>query len=234
MRECKLAFFDERTMPVDTIIIHCSAFNAWQAIETYKEAEVSAHYIIDLNGRIIRLVDVDKRAWHAGKSLWKGRESLNNCSIGIEVCSLSLGQFPYDRRQIFSLLRLCKRLMKKYHIKKENVLGHSDIAPSRKADPGKGFPWAYLARHGIGRWYNLKCAEKVKETDEKKLLSLIGYDTQNLAAAKWAFCRHYLPEVVPVDKNIGHLIDYPYPEEFTVTDNNFLQILKAAAAGCLK
>lgn len=234
MKECKLAFFDERTMPVDTIIIHCSAFNAGQAIETYKEAEVSAHYIIDLNGRIIRLVDVDKRAWHAGKSLWKGRESLNNCSIGIEVCSLSLGQLPYDKRQIFSLLRLCKRLMKKYHIKKENVLGHSDIAPSRKADPGKGFPWAYLARHGIGRWYNLKCAEKVKETDEKKLLSLIGYDTQNLAAAKWAFCRHYLPEVVPVDKNIGHLIDYPYPEEFTVTDNNFLQILKAAAAGCLK
>ena len=229
MREHKLSFFDERTAPIDAIIIHSSAFAADKAIKTYEQAEVSAHYIIDLNGQIIRLVDEDKRAWHAGKSFWQGRTGLNNNSVGIEVCNLSLGQKAYDKRQIFALLRLCKYLMKKYHINKENVLGHSDIAPSRKADPGACFPWQYLAQHGIGVWYDLRDCQQVKETDEKKLLSAIGYDITDLTAAKWAFCRHYMPQIVPVDEDVRHLIEHPHPDDFPFKDGDYLQILQAVA-----
>ncbi len=230
MKEYKLPFFDERPKAmIDTIIIHCSAFKASDAVKTFENAEVSAHYIIDLDGKIIRLADEDKRAWHAGKSFWKGRESLNNYSVGIEVCHLDLGQSPYGQKQLYSLLKLCKRLMKKYHIKPENILGHSDVAPERKADPGKGFPWVYLARHGIGRWYNLRDCVKVKENNPQKLLAVIGYDVRCYEAAAWAFCRHYLPSVVPVDKDIQHLINHPYSETFAVKGEIFLDALKAVA-----
>ena len=225
----RLFSFDERTAPIDSIIIHCSAFPARQAIETFREAQVSAHYIIDFNGKIIPLVDEDKRAWHAGKSFWRGRESLNNCSIGIEICHSSLGQSAYDIRQIKSLIRLCQRLMRKYHIKAQNMLGHSDIAPARKADPGKCFPWPYLARHGIGRWYNIKNAALITENNVDQLLKLIGYDTTDITAAEWAFCRHYLPETVPVETDISYLVNHPYPQNFEGNKNLFIQALQAVA-----
>lgn len=223
----RLPFFDERNAAIDTIILHCNAFTAEQAVESFKQAEVSAHYLIGTDGKVYNLVDDNKRAWHAGKSFWQGREGLNHNSLGIEVCNLTLGQSPYNQKQIRSLLRLCKKLMKKYHIKPQNVLGHSDVAPTRKPDPGVCFPWRYLARHGVGVWYNLRNAEKVMETDEQKMLASIGYDVSNLAAAKWAFCRHWLPEVVPSDNDIIHLLNNPYNPQFDVDEQKFSAALKA-------
>ena len=229
MQKYPLENYDERSKSIDGIVLHCCAFSAEEAIKSFEEAGVSAHYIIDLNGKIIKLVDVEKRAWHAGKSFWKNQESLNNNTIGVEVCNLSLGQTPYDKRQIFALMRLCKSLMKKYHISKKNIVGHADIAPSRKADPGKCFPWAYLARHGIGLWYEDTTKTDIQAQNQAELLSRIGYDVSNLTAAKWAFCRHYLGKSVPDDNDIKHLIDNPYPPDFTVADEVFLPVLKAVA-----
>lgn len=223
----RLPFFDERNAAIDTIIIHCNAFTAEQAVESFRQAEVSAHYLIGLDGKVYNLVAEDKRAWHAGKSFWQGREGLNHNSIGIEVCNLTLGQSPYSQPQIRAVLRLCKKLMKKYHIKPKNVLGHSDVAPTRKPDPGVCFPWRYLARHGIGVWYNLRDAEKVTEVDEQKMLASIGYDVSNLAAAKWAFCRHWLPEVVPSDNDVMHLLNNPYNPRFEADEQQFLAVLRA-------
>lgn len=234
MQKHLLKNYDERSKPIDGIVLHCCAFSAKEAIKSFEDAGVSAHYIIDLNGRVINLVDVDKRAWHAGKSFWKNQESLNNNTIGIEVCNLSLGQTPYDKRQIFALIRLCKSLMKKYHINKRNIVGHSDIAPSRKADPGKCFPWSYLARHGIGLWYDNTTQIDTKAQNQAELLSSIGYDVSNLTAAKWAFCRHYLGKVVPNDNDVKHLIDNPNPSDFNVADEVFLPVLKAVAEKHLK
>ena len=225
--EYRLPFFDERNAPIDTIILHCNAFTAEQAFESFRQAEVSAHYLIGLDGKVYNSVDDDKRAWHAGKSYWQGREGLNHNSIGIEVCNLTLGQSPYNQKQIRAVLALCKRLMKKYHIKPQNVLGHSDIAPTRKPDPGICFPWRYLARHGVGVWYNLRNADKVTEVDEQKMLAAIGYDVANLTAAKWAFCRHWLPEVVPIDNNIMHLLNNPYNQRFDAEKQKFSAVLRA-------
>lgn len=223
----RLPFFDERNAAIDTIILHCNAFTAEQAVESFKQAEVSAHYLIGTDGKVYNLVDDNKRAWHAGKSFWQGREGLNHNSIGIEVCNLTLGQSPYSQPQIRAVLRLCKKLMKKYHIKPKNVLGHSDVAPTRKPDPGVCFPWRYLARHGIGVWYNLRDADKVTEVDEQKMLAAIGYDVSNLAAAKWAFCRHWLPEVVPSDNDVMHLLNNPYNPRFEADEQQFLAVLRA-------
>lgn len=225
--EYRLPFFDERNAPIDTIILHCNAFTAEQALESFRQAEVSAHYLIGLDGKVYNSVDDDKRAWHAGKSYWQGREGLNQNSIGIEVCNLTLGQSPYNQKQIRAVLALCKRLMKKYHIKPQNVLGHSDIAPTRKPDPGICFPWRYLARHSVGVWYNLRNADKVTEVDEQKMLASIGYDVANLTAAKWAFCRHWLPEVVPIDNGVMHLLNNPYNQRFDAEKQKFSAVLRA-------
>lgn len=223
----RLPFFDERNAAIDTIILHCNAFTAEQAVESFKQAEVSAHYLIGLDGKVYNLVAEDKRAWHAGKSFWRGREGLNHNSVGIEVCNLTLGQSPYSQPQIRAVLSLCKKLMKKYHIKPQNVLGHSDIAPTRKPDPGVCFPWRYLARHGVGVWYNLRNADKVTEVDEQKMLAAIGYDVANLTAAKWAFCRHWLPEVVPIDNDVMHLLNNPYNQRFDAEKQKFSAVLRA-------
>ena len=113
-------------------------------------ASVSAHYLLKEDGVIYQLVDDSMRSWHAGKSYWKGIEALNNCSIGIEIDNL--GDRAFSDAQIKSCIKLCKYLMKKYDIKPHNVLGHSDIAPDRKIDPGIFFDWRMLASQNIGLW----------------------------------------------------------------------------------
>ena len=151
------------------------------------QSEVSSHYFIKNNGDIILMVPDLYIAWHAGKSYWKNLKSMNKYSIGIEISNPG-HQFNYKKystKQKTSILNLSKFLVKKYNIKKKNILGHSDIAPSRKKDPGEKFPWKYLAENNIGFWHSfsndfLKKNRKIKVSfEEKKLflknLSKIGY-----------------------------------------------------------
>ena len=112
------------------------------------QSEVSCHYLIKSNGEIITMVPDSYIAWHAGKSLWKSCKSLNKNSIGIEITNPG-HEFNYkkfSKKQIISLLELSKFLIKKYKINPKNILGHSDVAPERKKDPGEKFPWEYLAK----------------------------------------------------------------------------------------
>ena len=121
------------------------------------KSEVSSHYFIKQNGQVITLVPELYIAWHAGRSKWKKHESLNKNSIGIEITNPghSFGYKKFPKQQIFSLIKLTKFLISKYKINKKNILGHSDIAPERKKDPGEKFPWKHLSKNKIGYWHNL-------------------------------------------------------------------------------
>ena len=124
---------------------------------TSKNSKVSSHYLINREGKIIKMVDEKNIAWHAGKSKWKNFINLNDQSIGIELVNKG-HQFGYEnfpKKQISKLVLLCKILIKKYKIKKTNILSHSDIAPLRKMDPGEKFPWKNLSKKKIGYWYNI-------------------------------------------------------------------------------
>ena len=122
-----------------------------------KNSKVSCHYFIKKNGTIINMVPDKFTAWHAGVSCWKKHNNLNDKSIGIEIQNPghSHKYLEFSKKQIKSALYLTKFLKKKYNIKSKNFLGHSDISPDRKKDPGEKFPWKYLSEHGIGIWYNL-------------------------------------------------------------------------------
>ena len=133
------------------------------------QSEVSSHYLIKNNGIILTLVPDLYEAWHAGKSSWKNYKSLNQNSIGIEITNPGhkFGYKKFSKKQIFSILKLSKFLMKKYKISSKNILGHSDIAPERKKDPGEKFPWEYLSKNNIGLWHTLKKKELTKNRNFK-------------------------------------------------------------------
>ena len=128
------------------------------------QSEVSSHYLIKNNGNIIVLVPDLYIAWHAGKSSWINYKSLNQNSIGIEITNPGheFGYKKFSKKQISSLLKLSKFLIKKYKISSKNILGHSDIAPERKKDPGEKFPWQYLSKNKIGLWHTLKKKELIE------------------------------------------------------------------------
>jgi N-acetylmuramoyl-L-alanine amidase len=122
------------------------------------QSEVSCHYLVKNNGDIITMVPDSYIAWHAGKSSWRNYKSLNKNSIGIEITNPGhkLNYKKFSKRQITSLLRLSKFLIKKHKIDIKNILGHSDIAPERKKDPGEQFPWKYLSQNQVGLWHKVK------------------------------------------------------------------------------
>ena len=128
------------------------------------QSEVSCHYLIKNNGEIIKMVPDLYIAWHAGKSSWKDYKSLNQSSIGIEITNPGheFGYKKFNKKQIYSLLKLSKFLIKNYKIAPQNVLGHSDIAPDRKKDPGEKFPWKHMSKNKIGLWHTLKKQELIK------------------------------------------------------------------------
>ena len=178
---------------------------------TRLEYKVSCHYLIDREGNTIRMVDENKIAWHAGKSRWGQFDSLNKNSIGIELVNKG-HEFGYEKFtsiQISSLIKLCLILKKKYKIKNSKILGHSDIAPLRKKDPGEKFPWNKLNKKKIGIWYkNLRL--QTKKLNEKKIKKLffenlfkIGYryfdkkkrSKKDIFIIK-AFQRHFLSHSV--------------------------------------
>ena len=136
------------------------------------KSKVSSHYLIKRNGEIINLVPDLFEAWHAGVSSWKHFKSLNKNSIGIEITNPGhqYGYKRFSKNQIFSLQKLLNILVRKYKIKKKYILGHSDIAPGRKKDPGEKFPWEMLAKNKLSFWHKLN-QKKIKNLREKNLLS---------------------------------------------------------------
>lgn len=229
--------YRERTEPIKYIILHCSVGTPQEQIKRLDNLGLSAHYIIGRDSTITEVLPPEYVAYHAGKSRWQNSEetSLNGCSIGIEIEASALGQNKADyhrgiMRKIYSLLHF---LCMKYKIRPENILGHSDIAPTRKPDPGACFPWKTLYVYNFGVWYNL--LRLSPETDETTLLQIIGYDTANLPAARYAFCRHFIPEEVFVESDIFKLLTFPYPADFQPKDQeNYLRILRATAAAYVK
>lgn len=227
-----LPHFRPRTEKIKYIIIHCSRGTPEEQIQILDKLGLSVHYIIGRDKTITEVLPPEKVGFHAGLSNWQNdvEKSLNNISIGIEIEAPTLGQSPedYSRKQMQKLYELLNTLCTKYTIKPENILGHSDIAPTRKPDPGLSFPWKRLSRHGFGIWYNQH--KLATETNETKLLQTIGYDTADLPAARYAFCRHFFPQEVFIESNIQTLVNTPYPANFTPQDpQKYLQILQATA-----
>ena len=138
------------------------------------KSKVSSHYLIKRNGEIINLVPDLFEAWHAGVSSWKHFKSLNKNSIGIEITNPGHqhGYKKFSKKQIFSLQKLLNILVKRYKIKKKYILGHSDISPGRKKDPGEKFPWEMLAKNKLSFWHNLD-QKKIKKFREKNLITTI-------------------------------------------------------------
>ena len=177
------------------------------------KAKVSSHYLINRNGKIYRLVMDNRIAWHAGKSSWGKYKNLNKNSIGVEMVNKGhkFGYTNFKKKQLSSLIKICKNLIKIYKIKRENIVGHSDIAPLRKLDPGEKFPWKKLADNKIGIWHSLKERDlikfrKVKIVNKSKLefinkLKKIGYCFNNrgkgsLTKIIKAFQRHFRKELI--------------------------------------
>ena len=167
------------------VIIHYTGMQSEiESIKRLKDPKykVSCHYLISRKGKIIQMVREKNIAWHAGISKWKKFKNLNHYSIGIELVNKGhqFGYQNFSHRQISSLIKLCKKLKKNYLIKKENFLGHSDIAPLRKDDPGEKFPWEKLSKFNIGKWYvkansDIEINQKKKEKLFFKNLQKFGY-----------------------------------------------------------
>jgi len=175
--------------------------------------KVSSHYLINGSGKIYKLVNENYSAWHAGVSFWGKFKNLNKCSVGIELVNKGhkYGYEAFKKKQINSLIKVCKKLVKKYKVKKNYIVGHSDVAPLRKIDPGEKFPWKKLADQKIGLWHNLKPnllkENRNKRTNERERLDFIkningiGYcSSQNkkisLIKNVKAFQRHYRQELI--------------------------------------
>lgn len=175
--------FLERTTQIEYVILHFTEMLFEDALTRLcsKEDEVSAHYIIKEDGEIFQLVDDKNTAWHAGKSSWYGKEKLNQNSIGIELDNL--GNQTFSKAQMNSCIELCKALSKKHNIPKENFIGHSDIAPDRKIDPGIFFDWEMLYKYGFGIWH------KVEPKTEDILLYEFGAIGENIGKIQDKFKR---------------------------------------------
>ena len=185
--------FNERK-PNYVILHHTSDDNIEQALLTLADPlrQVSAHYLVGRDGRIVQLVDERARAWHAGASKWGADTDLNSTSIGIELDNNGAEAFPAT--QISALLRLLADIKERYHIPSANFLGHADVAPGRKVDPSAYFPWRTLAQHGFGLWCDSPLLPPPQPFDTALELRALGYDTDDLAAAVRAFKLHYLPQ----------------------------------------
>lgn len=196
--------FNERTLPIDSILIHYTDMpTAAEALAWFSNpaSNVSAHYLIDEKGYVYQLVPENKRAWHAGESYWQGCTDLNSCSVGIELANPghSYGYLPFPEAQIDALMWLCKDIMTRWNISPSRILGHSDVAPRRKQDPGHLFPWEKLAQEKLGLWKNERViVSKAKQFnfDFMEGLHKIGYETVSPTHTLLAFQRHFQPHKV--------------------------------------
>ena len=213
--------FDNRKKKISFIILHYTETKSLsEAIKllTSKKRKVSCHFIVDKDGVIYDLVDINFRAWHAGESKWKKSSDINSRSIGIEI--VNFGEKSKDKftnEQINSLINLIKFLKKKYKIRNNKILGHSDIAPLRKIDPGKYFPWEYLSKKSIGIWVQNEKNNKALSHNQfctfLKNLKRIGYPnitsyqlSKNNKKVIDSFHRHHVTNLVNKLPNMQSLI----------------------------
>lgn len=189
------------------LLLHYTGMrSAGEALERLCDpaSEVSAHYLIEESGVVHSLVPEDRRAWHAGKSYWAGESDINSASIGIEIVNPGheFGYRAFPEHQIVSLIRLAQGIVKRYGIKPSRVLGHSDVAPGRKTDPGELFPWERLAHEGVGVWPAPNDADRREasavltgEVRLKALLAEFGYNPETpLPVLLTEFHRHFYPQ----------------------------------------
>ncbi len=231
--------FNERNtnQNLSYLILHYTAMvSCHEALEYLckKRNKVSAHFLVSQKGEIFYLVDLKKRAWHAGQSYWKGTVNLNSSSIGIEIDNSGhhINNEDYHPIQIKSLCELINQLIKQFNILPENVLGHSDIAPFRKIDPGEKFPWNKLYRKKLS--YSPKIKNKSNKnkidyqykeyTDILSMLGLIGYDTRDVKVKDkkfklliQAYQRHHRQSNVlgEIDRETIRLIQQHYKDMLT-------------------
>ena len=213
--------FNKRKKSIKIIIIHYTGMQSERESIIRlcnPKSKVSSHFLINQNGKVYRLVQDNEIAWHAGKSCWGEYKNLNKNSIGIELVNKGhkFGYTNFSKKQLSSLIKICRSLIKRYKIKKRNVVGHSDVAPSRKIDPGEKFPWKQLAKKNIGIWHGcksdllrklrrIKFLTKQDKIQFVKNLNNIGYcfpikKKYFFTKILKAFQRHYRKELIN-----GHL-----------------------------
>jgi len=192
-------FNERKSSEISFIILHYTGMKSAQdamARLCDPKAEVSAHYTIDEDGAVYQHVQEDKRAWHAGRSAWKNYSDLNSLSVGVEIVNLGheFGYKEFTESQIKAVMGLCKAIQDRHNIR--YVLGHSDIAPDRKEDPGELFPWQRLAKEGIGFWPAVADEDVVKASviDVITALKDFGYRSDDDEKLITAFQRHFVPE----------------------------------------
>lgn len=200
--------FDERTLPISILVMHYTGMkSADLAIRQLAnpEAKVSAHYVVCEDGQIVQMVKEEHRAWHAGRGQWRGIDNVNSASIGIEIVNPGheWGYVPFPDEQMDSVTRLAAEIVKRHAIVPANVIGHSDLAPARKQDPGELFDWERLAKLGIALERPKKNLTDPLWTDGGFMLALerFGYDINDRDDAVVAFQRRFRPE------NIDGVID---------------------------
>ncbi len=179
------------------IIIHHTAQDSLQqTISTFTKnaSQVSAHYVIGKDGKVVQMLNDYLRAWHAGSSSWGKITDINSSSIGIELDNN--GKEAFTNAQINSLLSLLEKLKITYNIPTQNIIGHSDIAPGRKTDPSIFFPWQKLSEQGFGLWTDSVLLVAPVNFDVEQALRIIGYDTKNLDNAIKSFKLHYIQEAL--------------------------------------
>jgi N-acetylmuramoyl-L-alanine amidase len=190
------------------VIIHHTAQNSCeQTLNTFtlERTQVSAHYVICKDGTVQHMLNDYLRAWHAGAGKWGNVTDINSVSIGIELDNN--GFEPFTEPQINNLLLVLKALKKNYNIPAANFIGHSDIAPSRKVDPNRFFPWQQLAQNGFGLWYDITNVQTPADFNVMQALRIIGYDTKDSVSAIKAFKLHFVqadstPVLTEADKKI--------------------------------
>jgi N-acetylmuramoyl-L-alanine amidase len=207
--------FDTRTAPPEILVLHYTGMETGaDALARLRdgEARVSSHYLVEEDGRVFRLVPEERRAWHAGRSFWRGTTDVNAASVGIEIVNPGheFGYRAFPEAQVAAVIELVADIRTRWTIEDRNIVGHSDVAPDRKIDPGELFPWRRLAEAGHGLWVELPPAPgaPLAEGEEgagvfalQAGLTRMGYDCApsgkydaHTTTIVSAFQRHWRPE----------------------------------------
>jgi N-acetylmuramoyl-L-alanine amidase len=202
--------FNDRRGRISFVVEHYTAMNsAESAIEWLcnPKSQVSSHYVVGADGKVYRLVAEDKRAWHAGVGSWDGKNDINSLSVGIEIDNT--GDQPYPQVQMDAVAALTRDIVDRYNIPANHVIGHSDVAPSRKQDPGSLFNWRFLAAQGLGVWpspnqVDYDTSKSWSNTQIQNALTQYGYGSDDeLETVLTAFQRHFHQEVFSTPDKVG-------------------------------